>query len=228
MLKRELVACLRTGRALRVPRARTQNKPQGHVTADVVISKRPAEAADRAVPGHWEGDLIIGSGRSAIATLVERKSRSVMLVHLPRLDGWGLAPPVKNGPALSGYGAEAMNAALVASLAQLPGQLRQTLTWDRGKELAAHAQFTFDTGTKVFFADPHSPWQRPTNENTNGVLRQYFPKGTDLSRWSAEDLEAVALTVNNRPRKVLDWKTPAEVFAQQLHSVQQPGVASTD
>ena len=217
-LKRELVACLRTGRALRVPRARTQNKPQGHVTADVVISKRPAEAADRAVPGHWEGDLIIGAGRSAIATVVERKSRSVMLVHLPRLEGWGLAPPVKNGPALSGYGAEAMNAALIASLAQLPKQLRQTLTWDRGKELAAHAQFTFDTGTKVFFADPHSPWQRPTNENTNGVLRQYFPKGTDLSRWSAQD----------RPRKVLGWKTPAEVFAQQLHSLQQPGVATTD
>jgi IS30 family transposase len=227
-LKRELVACLRTGRALRVPRGRTQNKPQGHVTADVVISERPAQAADRAVPGHWEGDLIIGTGRSAIGTLVERKSRSTLLVHLPRLDGWGLAPPVKNGPALSGYGAEAMNAALVASLAQLPEQLRQTLTWDRGKELAGHAQFTFDTGTKVFFADPHSPWQRPTNENTNGVLRQYFPKGTDLSRWSTEDLEAVALTINNRPRKVLDWKTPAEVFAQQLHSLQQPGVASTD
>ncbi len=227
-LKRELVACLRTGRALRVPRGRTRNKPQGHVSADVVISKRPAEAADRAVPGHWEGDLIIGAGRSAIGTVVERKSRSVMLIHLPRLDGWGLAPPVKNGPALSGYGAEAMNAALAASLAQLPEQLRQTLTWDRGKELAAHAQFTFETGTKVFFADPHSPWQRPTNENTNGVLRQYFPKGTDLSRWSAEDLEAVALTLNNRPRKVLGWKTPAEVFAQQLHSLQQPGVASTD
>jgi IS30 family transposase len=226
-LKRELVACLRTGRALRIPRGRTQNKPQGHVSADVVISKRPAEAADRAVPGHWEGDLIIGTGRSAIATLVERKSRSVMLVHLPRLDGWGLAAPVKNGPALSGYGAEAMNAALVASLAQLPEQLRQTLTWDRGKELAAHAQFTFDTGTKVFFADPHSPWQRPTNENTNGVLRQYFPKGTDLSRWSAEDLEAVALTLNNRPRKVLGWKTPAEVFAHQLHSLQQPGVVNS-
>ncbi len=227
-LKRELVACLRTGRALRVPRGRTRNKPQGHVSADVVFSKRPAEAADRAVPGHWEGDLIIGTGRSAIATVVERKSRSVMLVHLPRLDGWGLVPPVKNGPALSGYGAEAMNAALVASLAQLPEQLRQTLTWDRGKELAGHAEFTFDTGTKVYFADPHSPWQRPTNENTNGVLRQYFPKGTDLSRWSARDLEAVALTLNNRPRKVLGWKTPAEVFAQQLHSLQQPGVASTD
>ncbi len=149
-LKRELVARLRTGRVLRVPRARTQNKPQGHVTSDVVISKRPAEAADRAVPGHWEGDLIIGTGRSAIGTVVERKSRSVMLVHLPRLDGWGLAPPRKNGPALSGYGTEAMNVALLASLAQLPAQLRQTLTWDRGKELAAHAQFTFETGTKVF------------------------------------------------------------------------------
>ena len=226
-LKRELVACLRTGRALRVPRGRTQHKPQGHVTADVVISKRPAQAADRAVPGHWEGDLIIGSGRSAIGTLVERKSRSTMLVHLPRLDGWGQAPPVKNGPALSGYGAEAMNAALAASLTKLPEQLRRTLTWDRGKELSAHAQFTFDTGTKVFFADPHSPWQRPTNENTNGVLRQYFPKGTDLSRWSAGELEAVALALNNRPRKVLGWKTPTEVFAEQLHSLQQPGVAST-
>lgn len=226
-LKRELVACLRTGRALRVPRARTQNKPQGHVGADVVISERPAEAADRAVPGHWEGDLIIGTGRSAIGTLVERKSRCTMLVHLPRLAGWGDAPPVKNGPALSGYGAAAMNAALTASLAQLPAQLRQTLTWDRGKELAGHAQFTLETGTKVFFADPHSPWQRPTNENTNGLLRQYFPKGTDLSRWSAGDLEAVALALNNRPRKVLDWKTPAEVFAEQLHSLQRPGVAST-
>lgn len=227
-LKRELVACLRTGRALRVPRGRTQNKPQGHVTADVVISERPAEAEDRAVPGHWEGDLIIGADRSAIGTLVERKSRSTMLVHLPRLEGWGLAPPVKNGPALSGYGAVAMNAALTASLAQLPTQLRQSLTWDRGKELAGHVQFTLHTGTKVFFADPHSPWQRPTNENTNGLLRQYFPKGTDLSRWSADELEAVALALNNRPRKVLGWKTPAEVFAEQLHSHPQLGVATTD
>lgn len=227
-LKRELVACLRTGRALRVPRARTQNKPHGHVTADVVLSERPAEAADRVVPGHWEGDLIIGTGRSAIGTLVERKSRSTMLVHLPRLDGWGQAPPVKNGPALSGYGAVTMNAALTASLTQLPEQLCRTLTWDRGKELSGHAQFTLDTGTKVFFADPHSPWQRPTNENMNGLLRQYFPKGTDLSRWTADDLEAVALALNNRPRKILGWKTPAEVFDEQLHLLQQPGVASTD
>ncbi|WP_442789827.1 IS30 family transposase [Nocardiopsis sp. EMB25] len=227
-LKRELVACLRTGRALRVPRERARNKPQGHVTADVVLTQRPAEAADRAAPGHWEGDLIIGTGRSAIGTLVERSSRSTLLVHLPRLEGWGEQPTVKNGPSLGGYGAVAMNAALTVSMAKLPEQLRKTLTWDRGKELSAHAQFALETGTKVFFADPHSPWQRPTNENTNGLLRQYFPKGTDLSRWSIEDLEAVALAVNNRPRKVLGWRTPAEVFEEQLRSLQQPGVATTD
>ena len=226
-LKRELVTCLRTGRALRRPRERSRNKPQGHVTADVVLSERPAEAADRAVPGNWEGDLIIGTGRSAIGTLVERSSRSTILVHLPRLEGWGEQPAVNNGPALGGYGALAMNAALTASLTTLPIQLRQTLTWDRGKELSGHAQLTLETGTRVFFADPHSPWQRPTNENTNGLLRQYFPKGTDLSRWSAQDLEAVALALNNRPRKVLGWRTPAEVFAEQLCSLQQPGVAST-
>jgi IS30 family transposase len=226
-LKRELVACLRTGRALREPRARSRSKPQGHVTADVVISQRPAEADDRAVAGHWEGDLIIGTGRSAIGTVVERASRSTLLVHLPRLDGWGEAPPVKNGPALGGYGAIAMNAALTASMTQLPEQLRKTLTWDRGKELSAHAQFALETGTKVFFADPHSPWQRPTNENTNGLLRQYFSKGTDLSRWTADDLEAVALALNNRPRKILGWRTPAEVFEEQLCSTQQAGVATT-
>ncbi|WP_202817160.1 IS30 family transposase [Serinicoccus sp. CUA-874] len=226
-LKRELVACLRTGRALRQPRARSQNKPGGHVTADVVLSQRPAEADDRAVRGHWEGDLIIGTGRSAIGTIVERSSRATILVHLPRMQGWGQNPPVKNGPSLGGYGATAMNAALTASMTTLPEQLRKTLTWDRGKELSGHALFTVQTGTKVFFADPHSPWQRPTNENTNGLLRQYFPKGTDLSRWSAEDLEAVAHTLNNRPRKVLGWKTPAEVFEDQIRSHQQPGVATT-
>ncbi|WP_290853106.1 IS30 family transposase [Gordonia sp. (in: high G+C Gram-positive bacteria)] len=226
-LTRELVTCLRTGRALRRPRARAQNRPHGHVTADVVFSQRPAEAADRAVPGHWEGDLIIGTGRSAIGTIVERASRSTLLVHLPRLEGYGQNPPVKNGPALAGYGAVAMNAALRTSMMKLPEQLRRTLTWDRGKELSAHAEFTLETGTKVFFADPHSPWQRPTNENTNGLLRQYFPKGTDLSRWSADDLEAVALALNNRPRKSLGWRTPAEVFAEQLRSIQQPSVATT-
>jgi IS30 family transposase len=226
-LKRELVTCLRTGRALREPRARSRNKPQGHVTADVVLRERPAEAEDRAVPGHWEGDLIIGTGRSAIGTLVERSSRSTLLVHLPRMEGWGAKPYVKNGPSLGGYGAVAMNASLTASMTKLPEQLRKTLTWDRGKELSGHAQFALETGTRVFFADPHSPWQRPTNENTNGLLRQYFPKGTDLSRWSAEDLEAVAHALNNRPRKILGWRTPAEVFEEQLRSLQQAGVAST-
>lgn len=200
-LKRELVACLRTGRALRQPRERSRNKPGGHVGAEVVISQRPAEAADRAVPGHWEGDLVIGTGRCAIGTLVERRSRATILVHLPRLDGWGEHPPVKNGPALGGYGAVAMNAALAAAITTLPQQLRKTITWDRGKELSGHAAFTLETGTKVFFADPLSPWQRPTNENTNGLLRQYFPKGTDLSRWSADDLEAVAHTLV--PRQVV-------------------------
>lgn len=227
-LKRELAACLRTGRALRVPRGRSRNKPQGHVTADVVLSQRPAEAEDRAVPGHWEGDLIIGTGRSAIGTIIERSSRSTLLVHLPRLEGWGERPYVKNGPALGGYGAVAMNTALKEAMTKLPEQARKTLTWDRGKELSGHAQFALETGTQVFFADPHSPWQRPTNENTNGLLRQYFPKGTDLSRWTAEDLEAVALAVNNRPRKVLGWRTPAEVLAEQIRSLEQTGVARID
>ena len=172
--------------------------------------------------------MIIGTGRSAIGTIVERKSRSILLVHLPRMEGYGEIPPVKNGPALGGYGALAMNTALIATMTKLPEQLRKTLTWDRGKELSAHAQFALETGTKVYFADPHSPWQRPTNENANGLLRQYFPKGTDLSRWSAEDLEAVAFELNNRPRKTLGWKTPAEVFEEQIHSLQKAGVATTD
>jgi IS30 family transposase len=221
-LKRELVACLRTGRALREPRARSRNKPQGHVTADVVLSERPAEAADRTMPGHWEGGLINGTGRSAIGTLVERSSRSTILAHLPRLEGWAQKPPERNSPSLGGYGAAAMNAALMASVTRLPEQLRRTLTWDRGKELSGHAQFTLETGTKVFFADPHSPWQRPTNENTNGLLRQYFPKGTDLARWSAEDLEAVALAINNRPRKILGWKTPARYSASSYARYNSP------
>lgn len=148
-LKRELVACLRTGRALRVPRARTRSKPGGHVTAEVMISERPAEAEDRAVPGHWEGDLIIGLQRSAIGTVVERQTRFTMLVHLPREEGYGLIAPVKNGPALGGYGAMSMNKALAATMTTLPQQLRQSLTWDRGKELSAHAAFKLQTGTAV-------------------------------------------------------------------------------
>jgi IS30 family transposase len=226
-LKRELVACLRTGRALRKPRERARNRPQGHVTADVVLSQRPAEAEDRAVPGHWEGDLIIGLGRSAIGTVVERASRYTLLVHLPRLEGYGVEPPVKNGPALGGYGAIAMKEALEATMGSMPAGLLRSLTWDRGKELSAHAQFTIDTGISVFFADPHSPWQRGTNENTNGLLRQYFPKGTDLSRWGLEDLLAVQDALNSRPRKVLGWKTPAEALDEHLRSPQAAGVATT-
>ena len=226
-LKRELVACLRTGRALRVPRARSRRKAGGHVTEEVMISQRPAEVEDRAVPGHWEGDLIIGTDRSAIGTVVERTTRFTMLVNLPRMDGYGIEPRVKNGPALAGYGAEAMRDALAAQIGSLPALLRQSLTWDRGKELAQHAQFTIDTGTAVYFADPHSPWQRGTNENTNGLLRQYFPKGTDLARWGADEIGAVAATLNNRPRKVLGWRTPAEQFNELLRSTQQAGVART-
>jgi IS30 family transposase len=227
-LKRELVACLRTGRALRVPRARSKQKAWAHVTADALISERPAEVADRAVPGHWEGDLLIGLERSAIGTLVERTSRLTVLVHLPREQGYRHKATPKNGPALAGYGAITMKNALTSTMSTLPELMRRSLTWDRGKELSAHAQFKVETGIPVFFADPNSPWQRGTNENTNGLLRQYFPKGTDLSRWSADDLAAVAATLNNRPRQVLGWKTPAEVFDEHLLSLQQVGVATID
>ena len=227
-LKRELVACLRTGRALRVPRARTRRVTWAHVTPEVLISERPAEVEDRAVPGHWEGDLLIGLERSAIGTLVDRTTRLTMLLHLPREEGYGTIQPYKNGPALAGYGAVTMKDVLAAKMATLPEQLRRSLTWDRGKELSRHVEFTVETGIPVFFADPHSPWQRGTNENTNGLLRQYFPKGTDLSRWSTEELEAVATVLNSRPRKILGWKTPAEAFEEHLQSFAETGVATTD
>jgi transposase, IS30 family len=149
-----------------------------------------------------------------------------MLIHLPREDGFGVIPRTKNGPPLAGYGAVAMKNALAATITTLPEQLRRSLTWDRGKEMSAHAQFKIETGLAVYFADPHSPWQRGTNENTNGLLRQYFPKGTDLSRWSAKEIEAVAATLNNRPRKTLGWKTPTEALNEQLLSLTQAGVAS--
>ena len=226
-LTRELVACLRTGRALRVPRARARQKAWAHVTEDVLLSARPAEAEDRAVPGHWEGDLIIGLQRSAIGTLVERTTRFTMLIHLPREAGYGVIPRTKNGPALAGYGAVTMKNALAATMTELPEMLRRSLTWDRGKELSAHAAFRVETGIPVFFADPHSPWQRGTNENTNGLLRQYFPKGTDLSRWTAEEVQAVATALNHRPRKTLSWRTPAEALDEHLRSLQQAGVATT-
>jgi IS30 family transposase len=202
-LKRELVTCLRTGRALRAPRARSKRKAWAHVTSEVMISERPAEAEDRAVPGHWEGDLIIGLERSAIGTLVERTTRFTILIHLPREEGYGTIARTKNGPPLAGYGAITMKKALASAIATVPNQFHRSITWDRGKEMSAHAQFTSETSMSVFFADPHSPWQRGTNENTNGLLRQYFPKGTDLSRWNANELEIVASTLNARPRKVL-------------------------
>ncbi|NUP38188.1 MAG: IS30 family transposase [Streptomyces sp.] len=227
-LKRELVACLRTGRALRVPRARARKKSGGHVTAEVLISERPAEAEDRAVPGHWEGDLIIGTGRSAIGTLVERTTRFTLLLHLPRVEGFGTQERVKNGPALAGRGAEAVRDAITKEIIRLPEQLRRSLTWDRGTELAQHAQLRIDTGLLVYFADSHNPWQRGTNENTNGLLRQYFPKGTDLSRWDAGELAAVAFALNTRPRKTLGWKTPAEAFSEHLDLLLSSSVATTD
>ncbi len=167
-----------------------------------MISERPAEAEDRAVPGHWEGDLIIGLGSSAIGTLVERTTRFTMLLHLPRMADRGRLK-VKNGPALAGHGAEAVRDAITSTLATLPDQVRRSLTWDQGAEMAQHAQLRIDTGLHVFFCDPRSPWQRGTNENTNGLLHQYFPKGTDLNRHSASDVAAVAATLNRRPRKTL-------------------------
>ena len=212
-LRQELTACLRTGRALRVPRARAR-RGKSFVTDQVLISERPAEAADRAVPGHWEGDLIIGLDSSAIGTLVERSSRFTMLLHLPPMSDQG--PRVKNGPALAGHGAEAVRDAIAEAITTLPVQLRRSLTWDQGTEMAQHAQLRIQTGLPVYFCDPHSPWQRGTNENTNGLLRQYFPKGTDLSRHSADDLAAVAATLNSRPRKTLDWRTPAEALNEYL------------
>jgi IS30 family transposase len=226
-LKRELVACLRTGRALRVPRTRSRQRAAGHVTPEVMISQRPAEVEDRAVPGHWEGDLIIGNDQSAVGTLVERTTRFTMLLHLPRMEGYGVEPRVNNGPALAGHGAEDVRDAIAATIVTLPEQLRRTLTWDRGKELAQHAKLTIDTGVRVYFADPHSPWQRGTNENTNGLLRQYFPKGTDLARWNRDDLDAVAATLNSRPRRTLGWKTPAEALNELLLSLQGTRVATT-
>jgi IS30 family transposase len=214
--RRELTACLRTGRALRVPRARTRGRGKGFVRPEIMISERPAEADDRAVPGHWEGDLILGLGSSAIGTLVERSTRFVMLLHLPRMSGHGDEPRVKNGPALTGHGAEATRDAIAASILTLPEQLRRSLTWDQGAEMAEHAQLRINTRIEIYFCDPDSPWQRGSNENTNGLLRQYFPRGTDLSRHAPDELAAVGLAFNGRPRKTLGWRTPAEALNDHL------------
>jgi IS30 family transposase len=225
-LRRELTTCLRTGRALRVPRARTRSRGKSFVTPEIMISQRPAEAADRAVPGHWEGDLILGLRSSAIGTLVERATRFTMLLHLPPMEGHGAAPREKNGPALAGHGAEAVRDAITRTITSLPEQLRRSLAWDQGSEMAEHARLRIEAGLQIYFCDPHSPWQRGTNENTNGLLRQYFPRGTDLSGHSADDLAAVAAALNGRPRKTLGWKTPAEALDAVLQSG-QAGVATT-
>src|SRR4026209_2135311 len=225
-LRGERTACLRTGRALRVPRARSCGRGKSFIAPEIMISQRPAEAADRAVPGHWEGDLILGLGSSAIGTLVERSTRFTILLHLPRMDAYGQAP-AHNGPALAGHGAEAVRDAIAASITTLPDQLRRSLTWDQGAEMAQHAQLRIDIGLAIYFCDPRSPWQRATNENTNGLLRQYFPKGTDLSTHSADDLAAVAVALTRRPRKTLGWRTPAEALDDLLHSSHQASVATT-
>ena len=214
-LRRELTACLRTGRALRVPRNRTSKGNRSFVTDELLISERPAEVDDRAVPGHWEGDLILGTDRSAIGTLVERSSRFTMLLHLPPIEGHN-SPRVKTGAPITGAGAGAVRYAIAETIGTLPDQLRRSLTWDQGIEMAQHIQLRLDTGLQIYFCDPRSPWQRGTNENTNGLLRQYFPRGTDLARHSAEELEAVAAALNGRPRKTLGWKTPAEVLTEYL------------
>src|SRR3984885_8716609 len=211
-LRRELTACLRTGRALRIPRARTRGRGKTFISPEIMISQRPAEAVDRAVPGHWEGDLIVGLGSSAIGTLVERKTRFTLLLHLPRMSDHGHKARVKNGPALAGHGAEAVRDAITRTITTLPEQLRRSLTWDQGAEMAQHTRLKIDTGIQVYFCDPHSPWQRCTNENSKGLLRQYFPKGTDLSLHSAGEIAAVAAALNTRPRKTLAWKTPAEAL----------------
>ena len=195
-LRRELHRCLRTGRAQRRPKDRVERR--GQIPDMVMISERPAEASDRAVPGHWEGDLIIGkNGRSAVGTLVERSARYVFLLHLP-----------------GGREAEKVNQAMTRAIAGLPAELVRSITWDQGKELSAHAAFTVDTGVQVYFCDPHSPWQRGSNENTNGLLRQYMPKGTDLSVHSAEDLAAFARSLNNRPRETLGFMKPSEKLTE--------------
>jgi transposase, IS30 family len=197
-LKKELHSCLRSGRAMRRAKAYTKGKTgQGQITNMVMISERPAEVKDRAVPGHWEGDLIFGRKMTAIGTLVERHSRYVILLKLP-----------------NGHGAEAVRTAMAKRILTLPTQLRRSITWDQGKEMAQHAQFTIETGIQIYFCDPKSPWQRGTNENTNGLLRQYLPKSSDLSQATQRELDAIARSLNGRPRQTLGWMTPSQAFAK--------------
>ena len=209
-LRRDLHQRLRTGRALRKPQRRPDER-RGRIAGMVNISERPAEVEDRAVPGHWEGDLILGARHtSAIGTLVERSTRFVMLLHLPE-----------------NHGADAVQEAMVAAMSRLPATLRRTLTWDQGPEMSNHIQIAQATGLEIYFCDPHSPWQRGTNENTNGLLRQYFPKGKDLSIYEADYLDYIAMKLNTRPRKTLGWKTPARALDELLSNpTNQSGVAS--
>jgi transposase, IS30 family len=201
-LRQELHLCLRTGRALRRPKARTKGGfGQGQIVDKVMISERPAEVADRAVPGHWEGDLIYGRRMTCIGTLVERSTRYVMLFALP-----------------NGHTAEAVRTAMTKKIRALPTELRRTLTWDQGHEMAQHAKFTIDTGVQVYFCDPKSPWQRGSNENTNGLLRQYLPKTTNLSTVTQTELNAIARSLNGRPRQTLGWKSPSEAFNEAVAS----------
>jgi IS30 family transposase len=196
-LRKELHACLRTGRAMRRAKAYTKrNVGQGQLRDMVMISDRPAEVADRAVPGHWEGDLIFGKKMTTIGTLVERHSRYVMLLKLP-----------------NGHSASAVRTAMTKRIMTLPAQLRRSITWDQGKEMAEHVQFTIDTGVQIYFCDPKSPWQRGSNENTNGLLRQYLPKNTDLSQFTQRELDKIARSLNTRPRQTLEWMTPSQAFA---------------
>ena len=197
-LRRELARCLRSGRTVRKPRGTTDGR--GRIPGMVMLSERPAEAEDRAVPGHWEGDLIMGEGsRSAVGTLVERATRMVLLLHLPH-----------------GKGAEQVEAAMRKAITVLPSSLTKTITWDQGAEMSKHAAFTAATGIPIYFCDPHSPWQRGSNENTNGLLRQYLPKGSDLSVVTRQELDAIQDSLNGRPRKTLGYLTPSEMFAELL------------
>jgi IS30 family transposase len=192
-----------------------------------MIGERPASVEDRAVPGHWEGDLILGLDSSAIGTLVERTTRFTMPLHLPPMPSHRQQPRDKRGPALAGHGAEAVRQAITQAMKSLPKQLKKSLTWDQGAEMAQHVRLSIDTGLEVYFCDPRSPWQRGANENTNGLLRQYFPKGTDLSAHRASDLQAVALALNTQPRKTLGWQTPAEALNELLRSAGKRSVATT-
>jgi transposase, IS30 family len=198
-LRKELTRYLRSGHTTRRPRGHTVMNGQGQLRGALNIRERPAEADDRAVPGHWEGDLLMGKRMHAMATLVERKTRFVMLIALP-----------------NGHVADVVADALAAKIVELPEQLRRSLTWDQGKEMAAHARFSVKTGVPVYFCDPRSPWQRGSNENTNGLLRQYFPKRTEIAHYTQADLDDVAAELNGRPRQTLGWKTPSQALDEAL------------